>query len=123
MDTVEFVLERKRMCESNYDRETECKYCVAYDSCGDRTKCKALMLNDTNIKTKTDFMIAVSIVGKWSKEHPRKTRAQDFFDKYPNAPKSNHDVPSVCAAALGYREFCKMGCEEIDCKKCWNEPV
>ena len=74
-------------------------------------------------KTKTDFMIAVSIVEKWSKEHPRKTRAQDLFEKYPNATKIHYDVPSVGAAALGYRESRKIGFEETDCKKCWNEPV
>lgn len=121
MDAVEFMLERKRMCESNYDRETECKYCVAHDSCGDCTKCKALMLNDTNIKTETDFMIAVSIVEKWSKEHPRKTRLQDFFEKYPNAVLDENGIPLSCAGELGY---CSRNCKgSLLCSKCWNEPV
>ena len=121
MDAVKFMLERERMCESNYDRETECKYCVAHDSCEDRTKCKALMLNDKNIKTKTDFMIAVSIVEKWSKEHPRKTRLQDFLEKFPHAPLENGIPERICPYDFGYKVEECFG--DDDCEKCWNHPI
>lgn len=123
MDAVEFLLERERMCKQNYDRETECKYCVAYDPFGER-KCKAIMLYDINIKTKADFINAISVVEQWSKEHPRKTRLQDFLEKYPNAATFESGTPKVCASALGYCEHCMIGYDgDRDCDACWNEPV
>lgn len=60
---------------------------------------------------------------QWSKDNPRKTRLQDFLEKYPNAPKTTDGVPRVCSAAIGYRDFCSVGYEEINCKRCWDEPI
>ena len=57
---------------------------------------------------------------QWSKEHPKKTRLQDFLEKYPNAPKISDGTPRVCAAALGYRNFCEIRSDDINCKNCWN---
>ena len=133
MDAIEFLLERERMCKQNYDRETECKYCVAYDPFGKR-KCKAIMLYDINIKTKADFINAISVVEQWSKEHPRKTRMQDFIEKYPNAPLEDGKTPYVCPHQLGYAKPVNgLGCclkkdnkcltDPSVCVSCWNEPV
>lgn len=126
MDAVKFLKERMRMCESSYDRETQCAGCLAYDPKGDRNVCKVLMRNDIKAKTETDMIVAVDIVEKWSKDHPRKTRLQDFKEKYPNGTfEKDSEIPHVCCDDLGYC-FCKSsngGGPEGDCKKCWNEPV
>lgn len=63
---------------------------------------------------------------QWSKNHPKKTRLQDFKEKYPNATfEKDSEIPHACCDDLGYC-FCKSikgGGPDGDCKKCWNEPV
>lgn len=63
----------------------------------------------------------------WSKNHPKKTRLQDFLEKYPKATFGTIDTedssyPDACCAFLGYCDCVSNGNKE-DCKKCWNEPV
>lgn len=68
-----------------------------------------------NIKT------AIEIVQKWSNEHPKKTYAQDFFEKFPDAPRcksANGRYPSACRKAIYDGKCPGVGCEE-----CWNEPL
>lgn len=36
------------------------------------------------------------IVDKWVAEHPVKTYAMDFFEKFPNAPRSSDGIPQTC---------------------------
>lgn len=36
---------------------------------------------------------AINTVQKWSDEHPQKTYREDFFEKFPNAPKYENDYP------------------------------
>lgn len=110
MDAVEFLNEYSRLCD--YYTPHDCQKCPLFE-----TK------NCSIVEGEPDFELIVSITEQWSKEHPRKTRAQDLFEKYPNAPKNIYDFPSVCAAALGYRDFCEIGYGDINCKDCWNEPV
>lgn len=71
-------------------------------------------------------------VEQWSKEHPQRTRLQDFREKYPNAEVYPDGQPVICCARLGYREYClgnplmittkdKEGFKA--CFNCWNMPV
>lgn len=72
--------------------------------------------------TMTDktFEERVAFVEQWSKEHPRKTRMQDFLEKFPNAYLVGvKKVPIVCCEHIGYVKEC--GNES--CVKCWNQPV
>lgn len=62
----------------------------------------------------------VERVEQWSKEHPQKTRLQDFMEKYPNAMMCNDDSPKVCCKHLGYIMSCP---ENRNCKECWNAPL
>lgn len=72
MDAVNFLKEFKRMCQS-YQR------------------CAICPLNDTEYCVMLPFYDIgediVRIVEQWSKDHPQKTRLQDFLEKYPNAKK------------------------------------
>lgn len=63
--------------------------------------------------------LAENIVKQWAKEHPNKTYAQDFFEKYPKAEKDEHGDPRPCRRYLygGYSTHCD------DCINCWNEPM
>ena len=64
---------------------------------------------------------AVDIIQKWADVHPKKTMMQDFFEKYPNAPRRISGEPLVCPESLGYRPEdtgCHAGCDE-----CRNRPL
>ena len=86
MEALEFLKERKRMCNS-YDG---CKGCPFDDS-----KC----VIDSTISDE-DCKRIVATVEKWSKEHPRKTRQSVFLEQYPEVQIDNNDVLSVCPAVI-----------------------
>lgn len=109
MDALKFLEEFDRMCNlyiNNY-----CKGCPRAESpyCG------------VDGMNKEERAKLISDVVKWSKEHPQRTRLQDFIEKYPNAQMCESGVPSACCASLGY---CKS-CDPVgnNCEDCWNMPV
>lgn len=128
MDAVEFLKEKKRMCDS----VTDCKHCPIgwmflpqytignYPlSGGDSHLCC-----DNYCFESKDKNSLVQKVEQWSKEHPRKTRLQDFLEKYPKAPISSKGVPTrFCPQDIGYK--CKYECNHHGKTppECWNEPV
>lgn len=107
MDAVEFIKERRRMCLSYED----CIGCPFED--GKPISCE--------IQSKTARQL-VEIVEQWSQDHPQKTMMQDFFEKFPNAPKDDFGAPCLCPADVGYKE---KSCEATDCNclECWNRPL
>ena len=60
---------------------------------------------------------AVAIVEQWSKEHPMKNYAQDFFEKFPDARKTIEGIPFTCKMNV-YGGECKHNCTD-----CWNESM
>lgn len=91
MDAVEYLKEANRMCCA-----LECSECE-------------LNSHGYNIMgLGTNPCDAIKLVEQWSKEHPRKTRLQDFLEKYPNAPLTldGRKFPKACAQNLGYCESC-----------------
>lgn len=100
MDAVVFLKEKERMANSDPK---------LYGS-------EMMMTNKT-------FEEQVQFVEQWVKEHPRKTRMQDFLEKFPNASKTASGSPAVCAAAIGYRKQCEFRKENVNCDKCWNHSV
>ena len=94
MDALEFLKERKRLCEVYFEK-TECKECplenmgcwtadfCADDSCADDS-CEKV----------------IAIVELWSKEHPRKTRQSVFLEQYPNA-KTVEGALAICPRCRG----------------------
>lgn len=67
-------------------------------------------------------------VEQWSKEHPQRTRLQDFREKYPNAEVYPDGQPVICCARLGYRKYCGESFDDNHeefkiCFNCWNMPV
>lgn len=108
MDAVKFLMEFKRMC-LYYPACTECPR--------DGKGCSPDRLD--NIE---DVLELVADVEKWSSENPRKTRKQDFLDKYPDALLDSENVPKACCLELGYCESCDYVAGE-GCNKCWDEPA
>ena len=111
--TIDFFAEAKRFCDSRnvcMSDATDKEQCPLLAFCAQKRPVCA-----EDVKTATEF------VQKWSDEHPKKTYAQDFFEKFPDAPRcksANGGYPSACRKAI-YDEKCPgVGCEE-----CWNEPM
>ena len=112
--TINFFSELKRLCDSRDDCEadmTSKEQCPMFEVCN----CSL-----TKICTK-DATKVVESLQKWSDEHPKKTYAQDFFEKFPDAPRDElykKRYPWVCRAGIYGGE-----CPRIECDECWNEPM
>lgn len=109
MDAVEFIKERNRMCRHG------CNTCPANELTGGCDPLETASIN-----------LLVQIVEQWSKEHPRKTMMQDFFEKFPNAPKNLYGIPNnLCPSELGYKSTHEYHCGayESSCINCWNRPM
>lgn len=71
-----------------------------------------------------ELIKAIENLQKWSDEHPQKTYAQDFFEKFPKVPNFADDksvkgrYPWACRRAVYGGE-----CPNIECDECWNEPM
>ena len=104
MDAVKFLGEFNRMCKT-------------YQGCAG---CRAIgICNYMGMESDAQRQEVVGIVERWSKDHPQKTRLQDFWEKYPNANLDEHGFPDFCCAKLGY----VCNCGETTCEECWNMPV
>ena len=116
MDALKFLEEFDRMC--NHYVKNYCKGCPRAESpnCG---------VDEMNKEERAKL---ISDVVKWSKEHPQRTRLQDFREKYPNAEVYPDGQPVICCARLGYRKYCGRSFDDNHeefkvCFNCWNMPV
>lgn len=107
--TADFLMEWKRLCSSRL--------------CHTGEKCPMLFFCDIATEKFHDAIIkdAIEALQKWSDEHPRKTYAQDFFEKFPSALSAlkSGDIPSICRCQV-YGGKCELG---FECIECWNEPM
>ena len=111
MDAVKYIKEKQRMCTS-YE---ECMDCGLHE--GEMEKSMGCYTYCTEYPEE-----AVSIIEKWSQEHPQKTMLSDFLEKYPKARLRDNGTPrDVCPYSLGYEEH--KGCCDGRCMKCWNRPL
>ena len=108
MDALKFMKEYRRMC-NYYPRCLECPR-------ADEPNCN---IEEISYEELENF---VNTVEQWSKEHPPKTRLQDFMEKYPKAPIEADGTPEICCIDLGYRQY---DCDPLkeNCVDCWNMPV
>ena len=110
MDAVKFIKEYSRLCNT-YKNCTKCPF--RENPCG--TDCEWTLGLEEEI---------VSTVEQWSQSHPQKTMMQDFFEKFPNAPKAKDGMPRMCPEDCGYKESNEY-CDDIKfgCLKCWSRPL
>lgn len=60
------------------------------------------------------------VVDKWEAEHPVKTYAMDFFEKFSNASRDRNGEPKICwNYVYGDGKFCFSK----DCTECWNKEM
>ena len=110
MDALEFLMERRRMCDSYGDCEgcpLEGAECVIRDMMSEDT-CKRI----------------VTAVEQWSKEHQRKTRQSVFLEQYPEAEIDANGVVGLCPMSISaaYRDSDGgCNCPEILCRDCRRE--
>ena len=111
--TINFFSEFKRLCDSR----TACTADAA-----NKEQCPLYVFCRQPLTIRAEEIItAVENLQKWSDEHPVKTYAQDFFEKFPKAPRcksANGRYPSACRKAIYDGKCPGVGCEE-----CWNEPM
>lgn len=117
--TINFLAELNRLC-------TLRTRCVADEA--NEEQCP-LLGRCENALTKIcieDATKLVEIVQKWSDEHPNKTYAQDFFEKFPKAQSNSDGTPLfVCRKRIyGGIPPKSEGCDYTGaCKNCWNKPM
>lgn len=105
MNAVEFLRERRRMCNAQDD----CGTCPIGVVCAD------YFVNHNYSQEKSSGM--VSTVEQWAKEHPIKTRKSVFFEQWPDARIHKEDgLPMASPCDLD----CKLAskCKGIPCPEC-----
>lgn len=112
--TINFFHELNRLCDSR----TQCVTDVA-----NKEQCPLfyVCIWRLGIVCNKDVKRAIEILQKWSNEHPKKTYAQDFFEKFPDAPRletAKDGYPDACRSTIYAGKCPGAGCEE-----CWNEPM
>ena len=112
MDAVKFLKEQERLCDSNGGNCEDCPL--------EQQPCLGLNVEAEEL---------VSIVEKWSAEHPVKTRLMDFSEKYPKAIDEDGLPVIWYPISLGYCDYDRCGdCPHGDMsqdqrKQCWNLPL
>lgn len=123
MDAVKYFNERRRMLNSLGGKEGKCEEV----SC---SECPISQYNNGKDMLCSYFEglypeEAVSIIEKWSQEHPQKTMLQDLLEKHPKVMLRDDGTPKcICPGDLGYCEG--RYCNEIntlDCVACWSRPL
>lgn len=113
MDALEFIRERNRMCEALGENCEKCPaikdgYCMAFQG--------------------TEGI--VSIVEKWAKENPRKTRQSVFLEQWPEAKVGEDGVLTLCPYLVSSTHRNKYGscrtpntpCSDC-CREFWTQKI
>lgn len=116
--TINFFPELKRLCDSR----TTCTADAA-----NKEQCPLLDVCASGLRIVyyEDVKRAIKIVQKWSDEHPKKTYAQDFFEKFPKAQSNSDGTPFVCRKRIygGIRSTLEDCDYTGACYRCWSEPL
>ena len=112
MDIVAFFEEKKRLTEDCHICCGNCKLSIGNN--GTNMSCEELIEKCTKE--------AVEILEKWSRENPVKTMMDDFFEKFPNAPRKGNGYPICCPNECGYVKESKCTTFE-SCVVCWSRPL
>lgn len=117
--TINFLHELKRLCDSRDG-------CVA--DAANKERCP-MFGHCEDAPTKIDIedtTRVIEIMQKWSDEHPKKTYAQDFFEKFPKAQSDSDGTPLFVCRKRIYGGL-QPKSEECDytgaCYRCWNKPM
>ncbi len=119
LKTENYLKERARMCRSF----NICKGCPLYDK-HEHTCIDSPIKSHGGANKKTRNLESTIIVQKWSDEHPQKTYKDDFFEKFPDAPKETDGTPKCCREIAYNKAWSDCYCNCVDrCYECWNEVI
>ena len=116
--TIDFFAEAKRLCDSR-------TACSANEK--NKERCPLFVFCKCTITTRSveEITTAIKNLQKWSDKRSKKTYAQNFFEKFPDAQSGSDGTPFVCRKTI-YGEVPPKD-ERCDrrgaCKNCWNEPM
>lgn len=117
MDAVKFIKERNRMCKSYGN----CKGCPAFNDSVNNINC------GVSVITTLDAKEQITMVEKWSAEHPCKMRQDVFLEQYPNAKVFVDGVLDFCPQELDSSYPCQSTDIEMRCQSCrrkfWMQEV
>ena len=99
MDAVEFLKATRRLCAIYHCDDG----CPLFDSC------------DT--ETDDGYAQKVRTVEQWAKEHPVKTRQDEFFKQWPDAEIGYDGLPTVAPCQL-YKDMEEKDENGVCCKNC-----
>lgn len=106
MDALEFLKERKRMC--NY--YSHCK--------GARlTEANALL---TMLSPDEDCKRFAASVEQWSKEHPRKTRQSVFLEQFPNVRFDINGIIDISPCQVDQEQYPLNGKDRCRFQSCFD---
>ena len=116
--TINFLHELKRLCDSRDG-------CVADAANKERCPMFGVCEDALTRICAEDVKTAIETVQKWSDEHPEKTYAQDFFEKFPKAQSNSDGTPFVCRKRIygGIRSTLEDCDYTGACYRCWSEPL
>lgn len=108
MDALEFLRERKRMCNL-------CKHCegcpLERAGCGLGTSA-----------SDEEYEEIIAAVEQWSKEHPRKTRQSVFLEQWPEAEIDENGDLMLCPITVSAdRRNRHDDCTTLKCTNCRRE--
>ena len=115
MDAVEFLKEAKRYCGwcKNTTQDGKKRLCEV---------CYFEKLNDIFDLHPMAYHKFVEIVEQWAKEHPVKTRQDEFFNQWPDAEIGYDGLPTIAPCQLNIELLqceSQKDCEERGtCGKC-----
>jgi len=116
--TLNFLMAQKKICSSR----DECQKLNSDGDCPLYAFCNGIPDLYSVAKVKE----AIETMQKWIDEHPGKTYAQDFFEKFPEAKPDKEGVPRMCRVNC-YGGSCQYsavsGAGPAPCKACWNEEM
>lgn len=94
------------------------RMCKAYDACIYCPMSEAGCASPNKFYDNAD-----EIVDKWVSEHPVKTYAMDFLEKFPNARLYGDKTPTACREFI-YNNGCPRRTNIVsDCADCWNMEI
>lgn len=112
--TINFLHELNRLCNSRTACETDA---ANKEQCPLLNLCGLPLLQICAEK-------AIENLQKWSNEHPKKTYAQDFLEKFPEAQSDSDGTPYTCRKTTYGGKCPGIECDSgIECDECWNEPM
>ena len=116
MDALEFLMERRRMCDSY----RHCEGCPLEGG-----KCVV-----SSVPPDEDYKRIITAVEQWSKEHPRKTRQSVFLEQYPNVRLDTNGIIDISPCRMDSKQHpfngkdcCKFKSCDACCREFWMQEV